>query len=184
MSTLREALNPAGGRGSRDDITANATVDVTDLRPSPQPGLSSADGLASTSHGIRARYAARSLDARAAQQVTKAETGPAAGPVRKKLPAYGRALKAALTAGLRPRKAGGGIVVTTDWNYARAFDPGRIVCPPGEPVERYDFSFLAGCPVVVVVPARDERYGELLVAHLRDAGASLVVLAVNREDSP
>lgn len=98
-----------------------------------------------------------------------------------RLPAYGRRLRDALVAGYRPKMAGGGIIVTSDWTYARAFAPGRLVVPASEHPGQFDFSFLHGCDVVVVVPAADELHGEALVAAIRDAGAALVVLAVNRE---
>jgi len=78
-------------------------------------------------------------------------------------------------------KAGGGIVVTSDWRYARAFAPGRLVCPAGEPVDSFDFAYLAGTDVLILVPESDEQHGEALAAAIRDAGAALVVLAVNRE---
>lgn len=99
-----------------------------------------------------------------------------------RLPAYGRRLKAALDRGMKPRRGSGGIVVTTRWDYARAFDPARVVCPPGDPLDGYDFRFLRGRDVVVLVPAADEICGEELRAVISDAGASLVVLVVNRED--
>src|SRR5664279_3851899 len=78
-----------------------------------------------------------------------------------RLPAYGRRLRDALEAGYRPWKAGGGIIVTTDWNNARAFDPARLVCPPDEPIAGYDFSFLRGLEVLVIVPEADELRGEV-----------------------
>jgi len=103
---------------------------------------------------------------------------------RQRLPAYGRQLKAALDAGLRPVKGGGTIIVTTEWNYARAFDPGRVVCPPDDSPSDYDFAFLNGCEVVVLVPELDEPRGRQLLDCIRDAGAKLAVLSVNREVEP
>ncbi len=97
-----------------------------------------------------------------------------------RLPAFGRRLRDAVEAGYRPLNAGGGIVVTTSWRYARAFDPGRIVCPPCEPAAEFDFGFLRGCEIIVLVPEVDEVHGEALVTAIRNAGALLVVLAVNR----
>ena len=99
-----------------------------------------------------------------------------------RLPAYGRRLRDALRAGLRPCKGGGTIVVTTQWDYACAFDPGRLVCPTDTPATSYDFAYLVGCPVVVVVPRHEQVFGESLAAVIRDAGASLVVLSLNPED--
>ncbi len=98
-----------------------------------------------------------------------------------RLPAYGRELRDAIQAGYRPRWLGGGIVVTSDWNYARAARGARLVCMPDEPAAAYDFTFLRGCDVLVLVPEADELHGEALRAAIRDAGASTVVLAVNRE---
>ncbi len=118
--------------------------------------------------------------ARAVQDYRQSKT---TAPERRaqRLPAYGRRLRDALAAGYRPKKAGGGIVVTSHWGYARAFHPGRLVCPPSDPVDEWDFGFLRGCDVVIVVPESDELHGEALHAAIRDAGAALVVLAVNRE---
>ncbi len=101
-----------------------------------------------------------------------------------RLPAFGRQLKAALDLGLRPRAGGGCVIVTSEWNYALAFDPGRVVCPPSDSPDQFTFGFLRGVEVIVLVPEQDEIHGERLVAHIRDAGAKLVVLSVNREDSP
>ena len=100
----------------------------------------------------------------------------------RRLPAFGRRLRAAFDAGYGPWKGGGSVIVTTRWDYARAFDPGRVVCPSGEPVDGYDFAFLQGCDVIVLVPQADEIQGEALAASIRNAGASLVVPAVNRDD--
>jgi hypothetical protein len=72
-------------------------------------------------------------------------------------------------------------VVTSDWGYARGFAPGRVVVPPDEPAGEFDFGFLRGCDVVVVVPEADQVHGEALRAAIQYAGARLVALAVNRE---
>src|SRR5579862_472376 len=106
------------------------------------------------------------------------------GATRQRLPAFGRRLKTALDAGMRPAKGGGSIIVTSDWDYARAFDPGRVVCPPEDGADEYDFAFLNGCEVVVLVPERDEPHGRRLLARIRDAGAKLAVLSVNRSMEP
>lgn len=98
-----------------------------------------------------------------------------------RLPAYGRRLRDALEAGYRPWKAGGSIIVTTAWNYARGFDPARLVCPSDERIAEYDFAFLRGLEVLVLVPESDELHGEALRTAIFNAGAALVVLAVNRE---
>ena len=118
--------------------------------------------------------------ARAVQDYRQSKTtAPERRPQR--LPAFGRYLREALMGGYRPEKAGGGIVVTSDWNYARAFHPGRLVCPPSDPVDDIDFGFLRGCDVLVIVPEADVLHGEALRAAIRDAGAAVVVLTVNRE---
>lgn len=101
-----------------------------------------------------------------------------------RLPAYGRRLRAALDAGYRPRFGGGAVIVTTEWDFARSFDPGRVVCPSNVLAAGWDFRFLIGCDVVVLVPECDEILGEALVASIRDAGARLVVLAVAPEVEP
>ncbi len=112
---------------------------------------------------------------------TNHRTGIAPAQVRRRLPAYGRQLKAALDRELRPRKGGGSIVVTTEWDYAQYFDAGRVVCPPGDSADEFDFTFLAGCEVIVLVHERDEPHGRLLLARIKEAGAKLAVLSVNRE---
>jgi len=101
-----------------------------------------------------------------------------------RLPAYGRRLRDVIDAGYRPRKGGGAVIVTTDWDYARSFDPGRVVCPPDVPAAEWNFRFLRGCDAVVLVPECDEILGEALVAAILDAGATLAVLAVVPEVEP
>jgi hypothetical protein len=98
-----------------------------------------------------------------------------------RLPAYGRQLKAALDAGLRPRKGGGCIIVTSEWEYARAFDPGRVVCPVSESPDSYDFTFLNGCEAIVLVHECDEVHGEALLAKVKDARASVATLHLVRQ---
>jgi len=58
------------------------------------------------------------------------------------------------------------------------------VCPPEDGADEYDFAFLNGCEVVVLVPERDEPHGRRLLARIRDAGAKLAVLSVNRSMEP
>ena len=100
---------------------------------------------------------------------------------RQRLPAFGRALRDGINAGLRPHKLGGGVVVVSRWDDAQGAAPARVVCPPDEPAASFDFSFLAGLDVLVLVPLADELHGEALAAAIRDAGAALVVLVANRE---
>ena len=103
---------------------------------------------------------------------------------QRRLPAYGRRLKAALDAGYRPVKGRGTVIVTSEWNYATAFNPGRVVCPPEDSPEDYDFTFLNGCEVVVLVPERDELHGRALLSRVQKDGAKLAVLSVNRTAEP
>ena len=105
----------------------------------------------------------------------------AANEPAQRLPAYGRELSAALLAGYRPVPGGGCVIVTTRWDYATAFSPGRLVCPPDVPARAYDFAFLRGVEVAVVVPPCHRTYGEAVRAEIEAAGAALVVLAVNPE---
>ena len=98
-----------------------------------------------------------------------------------RLPAYGRRLRDAIQAGYRPCKGGGGVIVTSDWTFARAFHPARVVCPPGEAPESFDFGFLRGIDVCVLVPEVDVLHGEALRTALLSAGAALVALAIVRE---
>jgi hypothetical protein len=99
----------------------------------------------------------------------------------KRLPAYAKQLKAALDAGFRPCTGGGSIIVTSEWGYATAFNPGRVVCPPEDSPDAYDFAFLNGCDVIVLVHERDEQHGRTLLACIEEAGAKLVVLSIARE---
>ena len=110
-------------------------------------------------------------------------TATHARPSRQRLPAYGRQLRAALDAGLRPLKGGGSIIVTTDWDYARAFHPGRVVCPVTSPPDCYDVEFLRGCEVIMLVHERDQLYGEVLFARIKDAGAKDATLSIVRESA-
>ncbi|HEY3179634.1 MAG TPA: hypothetical protein VGL25_12220 [Casimicrobiaceae bacterium] len=87
-------------------------------------------------------------------------------------------MKAALDAGLRPSTGGGSIIVSSEWGYATAFNPGRVVCPPEDSPDDYDFAFLNGCEVIVLVHERDELHGRALLNHLEEAGAKLVVLSI------
>jgi hypothetical protein len=99
------------------------------------------------------------------------------------LPAFGRQLKAAIEAGLRPRTGGGGVIVTSEWNYALAFAPGRVVCPPDCDAEAYDFEFLCGLDVLVLVRERDRHFGEALRDRIRASGARVAILLAVRENA-
>jgi hypothetical protein len=99
-----------------------------------------------------------------------------------RLPAYGRDIKVGLAAGLRPVFGGGGFIVTTHWDYAKPF--ARLICRPDVPVREWDFSFLRGCEVLVLVPEVHRVIGAELQARLKEAKASLVVLSVVQEDLP
>ena len=101
---------------------------------------------------------------------------------KRRLPAYGRSVKSRLESGLRPIVGGGTIVVTTEWNYAAPFT--RLVCSPEIRTDNWDFSYLRGVDVVVLVPHEHRLVGERLSECIRQAHANLVVLAVNPEASP
>ena len=116
-----------------------------------------------------------------AQQQGPANRSEMSGRAQR-LPAYGRLLRDALAAGYRPRRCGGGIIVTSDWGYARAAAPARLVVPRDDSPDDLDFTFLRGCEVAVIVPPRDEVHGELLLAAILDAGAKLAYLGINWED--
>jgi hypothetical protein len=91
-----------------------------------------------------------------------------------RLPAYGREIALLLRAGRRP--IGGSIVVTTQWELCR--DCARVVCPPDVPAENFDFSFLRGQEVMVVVPAAHEEFGHRLLIAVRRATPKLAILLV------
>ena len=124
------------------------------------------------------------LETPAARRTAHTQDNTPEATKRQRLPAFGRRLRAALDAGYRPRKGGGSVMVTSHWDFARAFDPARVVCPPGEPVDDYDFTFLRGLEILVLVPKADELHGKALCTAIRNAGATLVHLAVHRWGEP
>jgi len=96
-----------------------------------------------------------------------------------RLPAYGRHLRAALKNNLRPIAGGGCVVLTTCWDYAKAF--ARLVCDSNESADLWDFSMLAGLDVIVIVPSRDQVLGEQLRHRAIDSGACVAVLSIVQE---
>ncbi len=94
-----------------------------------------------------------------------------------RLPAYGREIALLLRAGRRP--IGGTIVVTTRWEYARAF--ARVVTPPEIPPEEFDLSFLRAQEIIVVVPEEHEELGHRLLASVLRAMPKRAVLLVKRD---
>lgn len=94
-------------------------------------------------------------------------------------PAYGREIATLLRAGRRP--LGGSIIVTTRWDFARAF--ARVVTPPEIPPEEFDLSFLRAQEVMVVVPQAHEELGYRLLTCVRRAGPRRAVLIVEHESS-
>lgn len=122
------------------------------------------------------------LETPAARRTAHTEHSTPEAIRRQRLPAFGRRLRAALEAGYRPWKGGGCVIVTSHWDFARGFDPGRVVCPPDEPVDNFDFAFLRGLEVLVLVPEADDIHGEALLAAIHSAGAALGHLTVNRSE--
>lgn len=99
-----------------------------------------------------------------------------AGSQRRRLPAFGRSIRANLLAGKRPRIGGGCVCITTDWAIHTPIP--QMVCEPIVPVRSWDLTFLAGVEVVLLTRAPDAAYAEALRDVLLDAGCPLVSLHV------
>jgi hypothetical protein len=99
-----------------------------------------------------------------------------AGSQRRRLPAFGRAIRANLLAGKRPRIGGGCVCITTDWAIHIAIP--RMVCEPIVPAGSWDLTFLAGVEVLLLTRAPDAVYATALRDAMLDAGSPLVALCI------
>ena|ERR1700687_1827968 len=95
---------------------------------------------------------------------------------QRRLPAFGRAIRANLLASRRPCIGGGCICVTTDWTIRTPLT--QLVCEPSDPVASWNLTFLAGVEVLVLTRASDATYAETLCDALQDACSPLVSLHV------
>jgi hypothetical protein len=98
---------------------------------------------------------------------------------RRRLPAFGRDIRAKLLAGKRPRVGGGCVCIATDWKIRTAL--AQMVCESGLPIESWDLTFLAGVEVLLLTHAPDVAYAEALADALTVAGSPLVSLHVVAE---
>jgi hypothetical protein len=95
---------------------------------------------------------------------------------RQRLPAFGRAIRANLLAGKRPRIGGGCVCIVTDWSIRTPL--AQMVCEPSVAAGSWNLSFLAGVEVLLLTRARDAAYAERLRDTLLDAGSPLVSMHV------
>lgn len=93
--------------------------------------------------------------------------------VRRKLPAYGKALADARRQGLVPQQFGyGHVAVTVDWRTKSTAGLPRLVCPPDDDISVMDFSCLAGLAVLLPFAADDAARAAEAVAAMLAAGAA------------
>ena len=86
-----------------------------------------------------------------------------------RLPAYGRAVRSALEAGLRPA-LGNTVAVCVDWPERCAL--AHVVCLPAErSPDEYDLTFLAGVATIVWFREHDRDYAEAVRARLVKVGS-------------
>jgi len=91
-----------------------------------------------------------------------------------RLPAYGRAVRSALEAGLRPA-LGNTVAVCVDWPERCAL--AHVVCFPAErSPDEYDFTFLAGVATIVWFREHDRAYAEAVRARLVKIGSTTVAM--------
>jgi hypothetical protein len=108
----------------------------------------------------------------AATDSTLRVTDLAAKTQRRRLPAFGRAIRANLLAGKRPRIGGGCVCIVTDWAIHTPLV--TMVCEPSIPVKSWKLDFLAGVEVLLLVHGLDAGYGVALRDALLEAGCPLV----------
>lgn len=93
--------------------------------------------------------------------------------VRRKLPAYGKALADARRQGLVPQPCGyGHVAVTVDWRTRATAGLPRLVCPPDDAISVMDFSCLAGLAVLLPFEAADAARAAEAVTAMLEAGAA------------
>ncbi len=95
---------------------------------------------------------------------------------RRRLPAFGRAIRANLLAGKRPKIGGGCVCIVTDWTIRTPL--AQMVCESSIAAGSWDLTFLAGVEVLLLTRAPDVAQAETLRKALLDAGSPLVSLHV------
>jgi hypothetical protein len=94
--------------------------------------------------------------------------------VRLRLPAYGRAVRDALSSGMRPTQ-GNTVAVCIDWPERCVL--AHVVCLPEErAANEYDFAFLGGVDCIVWFRAHRRRYAEEVRAQLIQVGSPIVAM--------
>ncbi len=93
---------------------------------------------------------------------------------RRRLPAYGRAVRHNLNSGLRPVLGGGCVAVCIGWERCPLTS---VVCSPadGDP-ETWNFAFLAGVDTIAWHRAIDRGYALAVRARLIAAGSPIVAM--------
>jgi len=94
--------------------------------------------------------------------------------LRRRLPAYGREVRHALNAGLRPA-FGNAVAVCIDWPERCALT--NVVCLPTDRApNEYDFGFIAGVDTIVWFRELDRVYAEAVRRQLQNAGSPIVAM--------
>jgi hypothetical protein len=91
----------------------------------------------------------------------------------RRLPAYAGEVAQLLREGRRPRR--GLIVVSTEWRFVSGPFV-CVVCPRDTPPSTFDFAFLRGQDVLVLVPTADAPIGEQILEQIRAARPKHVML--------
>jgi hypothetical protein len=95
--------------------------------------------------------------------------------VERRLPAYGRQVRANLNAGKVPALCGNTIAVCVGWPAHCIF--AHVVCVRDErSADQWDFDFLAGMDAIVWFDRRDLTYAEEVRLELLKAGCPIVAM--------
>ena len=86
----------------------------------------------------------------------------------KRLPPYGRRLLALRRAGRVPdtRQV---VIAVADWSLVNQGREDVVIVPEGQPVGSFDFRFVAGLPVLMVVNEHDIEIADQVAARVIDA---------------
>ena len=93
----------------------------------------------------------------------------------RRLPAYGREVRANLNSGMLPAIGGNTVAVCIGWPAQCVL--AHVVCMPTErPASQWDFDFLAGTESIVWFERQDRSYAEEVRRELVKAGCPLVAM--------
>jgi hypothetical protein len=99
----------------------------------------------------------------------------------RRLPAYGRAIRASLNAGLRP-VVGNTVAVCVDWPERCAL--AHVVCLPRDRgPDEYEFGFIAGVDTIVWFREQDRGYAEAVRTELAKAGSPVIAMLCVPEEA-